>query len=803
MSWIFGTIDFETYGVVVSKSSGVLNLPKLQTEGHDWLDEDGLDYWQTTPKYDDREIVLNCWMLASADETYSGYENFITKMQTFTDAVKAEGEVTLQTPFIDIDDCSIVKGITVTRETNYVQDLQAGTFVLRITVAGDLDFKEQTIQRWNGVSNVATATVYTNNIKVNKTLQGDFYVTMSFESKEKLDLKYFDFVDILSNGSNVDRFYLPADPEFKKVSTNKFVYNLRFEHQSRWLQSSQFLNDRDEADFSYYANMDEIMDMIIDNHDRSWWQNFSKGTIASTERRNHLFSAEDCFSVLRRIAKDYDLEYEFEYVSAGKYKINCVEQVANTKAVTLEYGKGNGLYELTREPADQSELCTILYAYGAAKNLKPDYRGGMSRLSFDNNPLNNNDDLLTGAGPQEKTIYFDDIYPNRTSTITNYTQVLPSGLTEAQAEVWPDGIYKVEDSTLEFDLNDYLLGGLTAKIRMKSGDLAGYEFEIEKYDHDITTMFIIPFKDEGGYVVPNETLTLATGDSYTLVDMDQPESYVTIAEAELEAAATAYLADSSIPKFPYRCVVDPAFVALAPLGFEVGDRVTIIDTDYGINGLFRISNLTYDAYRLIYEFTLSDTARLTRRQSLEMRLEAVERAQERARKDQAESTVKDVETTNELRNRLLHPNSDHIKCDPLVADESIDPRMMAYDTGVPQFYLNEALVETNRDGDEDKIHVGTGQISITNWEMNTLSRYEIAKLRANDEVYDPTRTWDITATTIALTTKSGYYLYAKIGLATGETGCSIEVSTRHKEVKELIEDKYLYYKLGHITAGEE
>ena len=71
MSWQFGDIDFESYGVFVSKSTGVLDLPKLKTEGYDWLDEDGLDYWQEIPKYNDREIILNCWMLAEADDEFT------------------------------------------------------------------------------------------------------------------------------------------------------------------------------------------------------------------------------------------------------------------------------------------------------------------------------------------------------------------------------------------------------------------------------------------------------------------------------------------------------------------------------------------------------------------------------------------------------------------------------------------------------------------------------------------------------------------------------------------------------------
>lgn len=801
MSWIFGTIDFDSYGVKVSRSAGVLNLPRLQTEGHNWKDLDGLDYWQDEPKYADREIVLNCWMLAEKDETYSGYENFRTKVQVFTDAVKEAGKVTFQTPYIDIAGCSITKGISVIRETNYVQDIQAGTFLLRITVHGDIDFMQLDIKRWTGTETLTVASVFTNNLKVTKSLQGDIYAALSFKSNTKLDLKYFDYIRINSNGVNDDLFHLAADPNFRKNSSNEFVYDLRFEHQSAWLANSQFLNDRDEADFYYYANMEEIVDMIVTNHNREWWENFQKGTIVSTQRKNHKFSGEDCLSVLKRIAKDYGLEYEFGYVGPSRYNINVKEQVANTKAVTLQYGKGNGLYELSREQVDKSQLCTILYAYGAAKNLKPDYRGGLSRLSFDNNPLKNNEGLHDGAGPHEKTVYFDEIYPNRTATVTSYNQVLPEDLTDEQKALWPDGIYQVIDTTL-FNINDYLLGGLTAKIRMKSGALAGLEFEIARFDNITKSMFILPFKDERGYVYPNETLLIVAEDEYTLVDIDQPASYVAIAEAELEAAATAYLANHSTPKFPYRCVIDPAFMAANPGGFEVGDRVTVVDTDYGINGLFRIGNLTYDAYKLTYELTLSDTARLTRRQELEMRLEAVERAQEAARKDTPESSRNNVEDTGELRRRLLDPNDDRFAADRVVRNESIDPRMLAYDSGTLQWSVKGAWFYDKFD-DGTEIAWTAGTFVIHNAPEQTKPRYDILIDKAYFGGYFPTRTWTIEAGSFVVPAGDYdvYWIYVKFDLSQSATTCLIEFYKEHKEAK--LEPGSIRYKIGEFQREVE
>lgn len=795
MSWKLDDILFSDYDVRVSKSSGVIDMPEMHDHSHDWLDLDGKDFWEplSQVKYKDREIVLNCWIKANS------YEQFKTRLTAFYNALKSPNKRTLETPYGDPVECYLDKQILLERKAKYVQSLQVGVFVLRLTVPGDPDFLPVTIKRWTGSENIEIVTVYTNNLKVNKTLQGDIYATFSFESSQKLAIKYYDNITVNSNGSNNDVFHLATDPEFRKLSTNKYVYDLRMEHESKWLESSQFLNDRSEADFYYFANMEEILDLIIDNHNRSWWSNFRKGTVFSTERRNHKFSAEDCLSVLRRISNEYNLEHEFEYVVSGTYNINIKEQVANDKAITLEYGKGNGLYELSREKIDPGNICTILFAYGAAKNLKPDYRGGIGRLSFDGNPLKNNESLHEGAGPQERTVYFDDIYPNRTATVTGYYQKLPNDLTEAQKFAHPEGIYKVTDTTLDFDLNDYLLGGLTAKIRMKTGDLAGFEFEILRVDYDpandLYDIYLIPFKDERGELFPNDTLTIAVSDEYTLVDIDLPASYVAIAEAELEAAATAYLAKHSIPNFPYRCIVDPAFMDDNPGGFEVGDRITVVDTDYGINGLFRISNLIYNVYRQTYEFVLSDTARLTRRQEMEIRLEAIERAQEATRKDEAENTRNDVETTGELRRRILDPYDDKLGLDRIVRNESIDPRMLAYDAGTIQWSFQGVWFD-DKDGDGVAISWTAGTFTIHNYAKRTLDRYLIDKRRILGVEYDPTRTWIVEAGdwTVPALDYDTYWIYIKLTMAEGSAVAAIEFYKEHKEPK--WEIGYVRYKIG-------
>lgn len=765
MSWKLDTIEFKTYGVTVAKSSGVLDMPRIVDVSTDWLDQDGRDYWQDAAdvKYQDREIVLNCWIKAI------GYEDFKTKVAAFYAALVAPGERTLTTVFgNEIEHVTVQQSIQMVRKSQYVKSLQIGTFTLRLTVAGDLNFFQLNISRYYTYNIIAT--VLTTDLKVQKTLQGDYYATFSFETNQKLDIRFFDDININSSGISTDRFYIETEPEFKKVADNKYVYSIRANHMGNWLSHSQFLNDLGEADFSYFANLDEIIVLLLNNHGRDYFaRKFFKGTIETTDRRLHKFSGENCLSVLRRLCTEYKLEYEFEslHETQWEFNINIKTQIANDKAIVLEYGKGKGLYEITRGEMLADELCTVLHAYGATRNLKPDYRSGLRRLSFAGNPLKQNAGFDYPAGDwgvHAKTIFFDDIFPRRTAAVTSYLQKLPAELTDSEKYAHPEGMFKITDTTIDFDINTYLLGGLSAKVKMQTGDLAGFEFEISRYDNDTKEIYLIPFKDERGDLYPTAALTIKAGNTYTLIDIDQPASYVTLAETELETASAEYLAAHCVPKYPYRAIVHPAFVKaqVQPFGFEVGDRVPFLAAEYGLDGPLRISSLVYDVFKGTYDLTLSEIVQVSKRKQTDMRLEAIERALGDAKKDTTEATRKDQETTNELRNRLLDPTDDKLNTERNIRRRSIDPGMMAPDVVLP-YSLNEALVETNVDDIANRVRIGSGAIIVSNY--NTLDRYAIQKLKDANQEYDPTRSWNIAETTINLPDNDGHFLYVKVPLA--------------------------------------
>jgi uncharacterized protein (TIGR02145 family) len=791
MSWLLDDIDFADYGVKVRKSQGVLDMPALMDEGYNWLDENGRDYWQdiTDCRFADREIVLWCYLKATS------YAQFKSRLNSFTTAIKAAGKRGLTTPFGTEIECYVKREIAVERQGSYLKSWQLGLFTLYLTVPGDTRYKVYPIYHASGAPIVDY--LVTDNLRISRSLQGDSYATCTVEKNIPLTVDMYAYIMVNTNGLNYEPYYFMHRPEVTKSSTNKYTYNLRLDHGSILLKQSRFLNNA-ESDFPLYADLATLVDLVCDNADRFIPGKFTAGTIDATTTRLHTFKGEDCLSVVKRLAQEYELEYDIRFIYPGSYYvIDIREQIAATKEVTLEYGKGKGLYELRRGQPNRDNLCTVLYAYGAAKNLKPDYRSGKRRLEFDGNPLRKNDEIYMGV---EKDAFFDDIYPRRTGTVSGYTQVLKDDLTDQEREIWPGGIYQVIDTSLDFDLNDYLLGGLSAKIHMNTGSLAGFEFEIALYDHASTSMYIIPFKDERGAVYPSALLQIAPGDEYVLVDIDQPEAYVTAAEAELEAAAGDLLDRLCVPDYPYDATVDPAFLETIEDRFEVGDRVTIKDTNLAIEQLYRITQLVYHAYTGVYELSLSEFRQYTKRERQQIVIDKIVRTIEATNAQEVETIRKDQETTNELRNRLLDPVDDKLQLDAIVRHESIDPGMLAFDAGVPQFFLKGMMVEANYGDDPNKVYISSGYLIITNY--YTESRYDIKKKRDQAIEYDPSRSWFIQGQTYDLSNTSLQYAYVKINLDINQDEGEIVFDDKHIEVKRYLSSGYLYYKLGYLTAVE-
>ena len=156
----------------------------------------------------------------------------------------------------------------------------------------------------------------------------------------------------------------------------------------------------------------------------------------------------------------------------------------------------------------------------------------------------------------------------------------------------PDTSY-VEDTSINFNINDYKIGNQTPTIVFKSGLLAGVQCEISRFDYATKRIFINAFTDADGYTQPNTTHLPASGDTYTLVNIIMPQTYIDTAEGTLQVATQKYLDENSAPHAIYTLDIDPKDAKLNNISLNAGDRVTVVDSALSIDKLMRISSIEY------------------------------------------------------------------------------------------------------------------------------------------------------------------------------------------------------------------
>ena len=109
----------------------------------------------------------------------------------------------------------------------------------------------------------------------------------------------------------------------------------------------------------------------------------------------------------------------------------------STIPVTLQYGKGKGLYSLSRKNVNEDGIINRLYVSGGTDNIPANYRGFSDRLKFSDAGYIEDATLISEHGLKEGSIIFEDIYPKRTGVIS----------------ALGNSVFKFVDSSMDFNLN--------------------------------------------------------------------------------------------------------------------------------------------------------------------------------------------------------------------------------------------------------------------------------------------------------------------------------------------------------------
>lgn len=196
---------------------------------------------------------------------------------------------------------------------------------------------------------------------------------------------------------------------------------------------------------------------------------------------------------------------------------------------------------------------------------------------WENQPIPYLENNVSTYGVIEHTEIFDDIYPTRTGKVTS---------------VDVSDVYKFTDTSIDFNLNNYLLPGIAPKIVFNTGQLAGYEFEVSAYNHGTKEVRILKNKDERVLDIPSEYFKPAIGDEYVLVDIRLPQEYIYAAETRLKDKAQAMLNDLSVPQVSYQVVFDPVYIKTNSLSLNPNDLVWIVDAQLNLERKIRILSVT-------------------------------------------------------------------------------------------------------------------------------------------------------------------------------------------------------------------
>lgn len=390
---------------------------------------------------------------------------------------------------------------------------------------------------------------------------GDFSsLTLEWVETEPFSLMVGDYVEI-----DGIRFYCFSVPKESKVNTGKYEYTAKLYGEEYLLKNTLFLFlDYQEgkviesrAEFSLTATASEFLSLIVRNINRNVeanWTYHINNLEEDGETKTMDINGATCEDILERLCEEFDGEWKFDSVEKILYFADK-DTLEHKTGIKLEYPIN---LASPFEVKHRENVVSRLFVFGSTRNLPKGYNDGDGgRLLMPNGQ----EKLETERYIHCEDVFVDDeVYPRRNSFIDRV---------QKKGE-----FFLVYDSTLDFDVNDQLQEGVTAKIAFNSGRLAGYTFDIASYDHRYKAIEIKQQTD-GDVVIPNDTLRPEEGDKYVFIDIVMPDSYVRNAEQELYEKALKHFNDNCVDKVTAEVKLGKVWLAKNGRQFDIFDKVII------------------------------------------------------------------------------------------------------------------------------------------------------------------------------------------------------------------------------------
>jgi hypothetical protein len=206
-------------------------------------------------------------------------------------------------------------------------------------------------------------------------INGADTVDISVESAKHISFTIGDKIDLWGIDYTLN---IPAKE--RKISESHFVFDLQFEGPRYDLLRCMYNVNVDTTGNivkeltgnTLTGDMKMFLDVLIMNANRVFGGKWSIGNYPqNTETKTLTFGDSDtCLSVLQTLCGDvnYDTEFSIDVDSNGNRILN-IGMLGTEFGYIFEYGKGKGLYELTREKSSDSNIVNKLFVYGGSKNV--------------------------------------------------------------------------------------------------------------------------------------------------------------------------------------------------------------------------------------------------------------------------------------------------------------------------------------------------------------------------------------------------------------------------------------------------
>ncbi|QYR03383.1 phage tail protein [Riemerella anatipestifer] len=639
-----------------------------------------------------------------------------------------------------------------------------------------------------------------------QSLLSEDVINITIESKTPLALQVGNYIEYENR-----RYTLNSAPKVKKEQ-GYYTYDLVFEGVQYLLRDKVYFNldaqgFQNTADFPLTGEINIFLTTLITNINSISDFTWVLGEYPqNTETKTLTFNNENCLAVLQKICQEYDTEFEIKQdLERKSYTLN-IKKIGETLNQTFEYGKGNGLYSLSRENANDN-VVTRLYVFGSTNNIKSGYRDYSQRLRL---PISHGKDYIQDDnkvslfGLKEGVKNFDDIKPTFKGIV--------SGVTNLE-----NGSQEIEVSNMDFDLNEtdsngtkYLLNDTPAKLHINKGNLAGYEFELLKnggYNHATKTFRVKQFTDERGQKFPEagSVFSFAVGDEFTLLDIAMPEQYITNAENKLLEEGQKEYEKQSVNNLKYNLELDPLYLqqigANTSIFFKIGDYIRVIDEPLKIDKTTRIVDITRDLLdEYNYKIGIADTYEISFVASLLTDIKDTKTVIKTQEQINRRNYLNGYRNQKELQESIfdVDGNLDLTK----IRHHSISANMLSTGALGYRIALENGNINPNIEGNPARTFVSGGKIvefsledDIREWNILPYSRNDLLNqvyyVYAKCSRGNGMGVWYITTEQIKFDSRSDYYYFLCYLLYTPKDG-KREAESMHGNV---------FMHGGQITAG--